>query len=212
MTVSESLHYSYTLPPGWERIDLRGDLPAQVDGLLSTIAEQVPRDSRARVRVALLPTLLESLREAAAGGAYDMVVPVPADAFMALSTFLVSPLKWPAGVDAVEALTAIAASDSTAELKDVAGLVALRTHSDVQRTDAAQPARIAGEAGLGVQAPEVPTSRRVQYFIGDPERPGDWITALFSIPALDTETGRQWVDAEVSIFDGVMSTVRFFDA
>lgn len=206
---NEPAHYSYLLPPGWVRVDLRGDLAPQVDAVLGAILEEVPRDDRTKLRVGLRPQLLSALEQAAAGGAYDMVVPVPHHGVVGMSTLVVSPLTWPPGVDAVEGLTALAASDPTAELKDVADLVALRIHSTVERSEAAQPTTVAGVAGLAADLPDVQRSRRIQYFVGDPDRPADWITVLFSIPAPDTEPGRQWVDAEVELFDGIMSTVRF---
>lgn len=202
-------HYAFLLPPGWVRIDLRGDLVAQVEMVIARHAERAPRDAVARLRSFATPRLLEAVRDAAASGALDLVVPVPRDGLEAMSTFVVVPLKWPDGIDAVEGITAIAATDPSAQLAEVAGLVALRTESTTSRPDAAQPATLAVEAGIG-DVPVVPSSRRVQYFIGDPERPDDWITVLFSIPLPDGEHAEQWAQAEAGVFDSIMSSVRFF--
>lgn len=202
-------HYSYVLPPGWVRVDLRGELPRQANEVMSILMAEVPPDQRTALKMGLRPRLVAALEAAAEGGAYDMVVPVPRGGVVGLSTMVLSPMRWPDGVGAVDALAALAASDSSAELKEVSELVALRIHSTVSRADDAQPSAVATAAGLTTTVPDVPTSVRVQYFIGDPERPDDWITVLFSMPGLDFEAGRQWVDAEVSLFDRIVSTLRF---
>lgn len=203
-------HYAFLLPPGWVRIDLRGDLAAQVEMVIARHAERTPRDAVARLRAFATPRLLAAVRDAAASGALDLVVPVPrGEGLEAMSTFVVVPLKWPDGIDAVEGITAIAATDPSAQLAEIAGLVALRTESTTARPDAAQPATLAAEAGIA-DVPTVPNSRRIQYFIGDPERPDDWITVLFSIPLPDGELAEQWAQAEAGVFDSIMSTLRFF--
>ena len=125
-----------------------------------------------------------------------------------MTTFVVVPLTWPDGIDAVEGISAIAATDPSAQLAEVAGLVALRTETTTARPDAAQPATLAAEAGIA-DVPVVPKSHRVQYFIGDPERPDDWITVLFSIPLPEGEQAEHWAQAEAEVFDSIMSSVRF---
>lgn len=207
-THAKPSHYWFLLPPGWVRIDLRGDLAAQVESVIERHAERAPRDAVARLRAFATPRLLAAVRSAAESDALDLVVPVPREGLEAMSTFVVVPLKWPAGIDAVEGITAIAATDPTAQLAEVAGLVALRTEATTARSDAAQPATLAAEAGIA-DVPVVQNSHRVQYFIGDPERPDDWITVLFSIPLPDGEQAAQWVQAEAQVFDSVMSSLRF---
>ena len=209
-STSKNQHFTYLLPPGWVRIDLRGDLEPQVEQVLTRHAERIPRDQQAKVRAFAGPRLLSGVREAAAGGAYDLVVPVPRQHYETISTFVVAPLAWPDGIDAIDGITAIAASDSSAQLAEIGGLVALRTQADVARADEGPVIQAARREGLEGDIPTVATSRRVQYFIGDPERPRDWITALFSIPLADNEQALEWVTAETELFDSVMKSLRFF--
>lgn len=201
-------HYGYLLPPGWFRFDLRSPLAPQIDDLMREWLDQVPRDQAARVRHGAAEQLAPALRQAADGGAFDLVVPGPSDNPPGLGSFVIAPLAWPDGVDAVEGLTAIAAADPSAALVEMHELLALRTEVFVERAAEADATVVSARTGLGVRLPVTGRSFRVQYFIGHPDRRGEWISVLFSIPVPEGQDGDDYVRAQAQVVDAIVTTFR----
>ncbi len=202
-------HVTVLLPPGWVRLSLTADVAVQAEALTDDYLASVPRDQRAHHRRLFVDQLASVAREAAAGGASDLFLPGPALRGAFRSTFVMAPLPIPEGVDAVEMLAAIAANDPSAKLLDLPGLVAMRIEGVAARGGIEQGQALARQVGIDDPLAGVTESRRVQYFIGDPDRPDDWVRALFSTPLADDEDGLRRADAEAELFDAIISSVRF---
>lgn len=209
MTTKPSGHVVLLLPPGWRRIDLHGDLGVQVDALVADYFKGAPRDKASHYASIVRPTLVRVVSEAAAGGASDLILPALTSDGAFRSTFVIAPMKFPDGVDPIEGLAAIAATDSSASLVDIHGLIALRIESTTTEFAGRQEAEQLAERA-GVSTDDIATrAHRVQYFIGDPARPNGWIRTLCSTPIPEGEDAERWTEVETELFDGIMTTVRF---
>lgn len=211
--------YNFVIPPGWLRLDLRGDVEPEARRFADVVLAEAPRDSVAAVRAAVVRQITELAQASKADGVLDLVLPVMSvDGSTANATFAV--VAFDTGeLDPVDVIAGIASRDASATLIEVADLVALRTEEEVTADpDAVRAAvvELATEAGAvpdpeGTPPTELPTmvSRRVRYYLGHPERPGDWIIAMMSAMQADTESSRKLTQTMVDLFDQVMLTVRF---
>ncbi len=212
-------HYSFVIPPGWLRLDLRGEVEPEARRFAEVALADAPRDSVAPARAAVTRRISELAREAKTDGVLDLVLPVMSvDGSTANATFAI--VAFDTGeLDPVEVIAGIASRDASATLIEVADLVALRTE-ETTGTDAeavrAAVVQLATDAGSlpdpeGTTPTELPqmVSRRVRYYLGHPERPGDWIIAMLSAMQADTDSSRALTQTMVELFDQVMLTVRF---
>lgn len=220
MVTSTEVRYEFVVPPGWTRLDLRRALPRQVDELMSSMLQDAPPDRRATAEPPLKSRFLSMLSDLAAGEVLDLVIPtvtfqgVTFPASFAFTRFVVPP-----GTDPIDVLTALAMTDSTAELRDIGELVALRTSSaESVNADAmaAQLTQAAVEAGLVVEpgnaqggAEREILSRRVRYIVGVPDDADGWIMVLFSALESEDAESNELVSALEALFDMVMSSMRF---
>lgn len=211
--------YSFILPPGWIRLDLRGDLRVEARKFAEVVLVDAPRDRAHGLKEALTTRVLALCEGARAQGVLDLVLPVPLVAGSSFdASFAVLPFD--AGeLDPVTIITGIAARDGSAQLVEVADLVALRT----EETEAVNPDGIrqavvdlSHDVGLadpadGTVEQALPTlvSRRVRYYLGHPERPDDWVLIVLSAVQTDAEHSKQLADVVVQLFDQIMLTVRF---
>lgn len=220
MVSSSDARYEFVVPPGWTRLDLRRALAPQVDELMGSMLEDAPADRRAAAEPALKSRLLSMLTDLAGGGVLDLVIPMVAyEGVTFPASFAFTRFAIPPGTDPIDVLTALAMTDSTADLREISDLVALRTSStEFVNADAvaAQLTLAAVEAGLVVERGHDPggaagaiLSRRVRYVVGVPEDRERWIMVLFS--ALETEDtdSIELVAGLEALFDTVMSSMRF---
>lgn len=159
-------------------------------------------------------------QDARDNGVLDLVLPATMIEGAPLSaSWAFLPMETPEANDPVELLAAIASQDASATLVDLQGLVALRISSRAQRSgDLLQEVVHQVASDLGETVSEVPEqeqavvwTERVQYFIGDPRRPENWIIVVFSATDAGDDESAALTAALVELFDEVMLTVRFPD-
>jgi hypothetical protein len=161
--------YSLVLPPGWRRIPLRAGtqkaIRAAVKEALATVPRDAPQDRIGPQRLELERRLQAVTQQARSKGGIDIYLPVgPVYAAPVAASFLVSELSLKAA--APPAVVAwIASEDDTWQPVPVDGADGLR----VERAVAADPAD-----------DSQPGSRRVDYVVPVPGRPGSWLVAAFS--------------------------------
>jgi|GEM_PF-1167874 len=211
--------YAFITPPGWLRLNLRGEPGPQAKRFAEVVMAGYPMDSSAAARASVVRSITELATSAKADGVLDLVLPVKVvDGSTANASFAVTAFDTDA-LDPLDVISGIAAQDSTAELIEVADLVALRTVAEeavdasAARAEIVAMARAAGgvDSPAGEPEPSLPelTSRRVRYFIGHPDRPGDWIIAMVSVVQADNPSSRQFSDTMIELFDQVILTFRF---
>lgn len=214
--------YTFVLPPGWFRIDLRKPMAAQVGELADMMLSQKPAGGNdQKLRLAMVNQLMRAAHAARSSKVLDLVLPVALIEGTALpASWAFMPLSVPGDGDPIEALAAIASQNPTAELIEVRDLVALRIRSRTPKateqldTVLDSMASDLGEGSVPVDGEGVGQlwTERVQYFLGHPQQPGNWIIVAASI----TDTGGDDHDvltpALVELFDEVVKTVRMPDA
>lgn len=211
--------YEFVLPPGWGRIDLRGDVVAQVASLVQAFVKEAPAERRAKARGPLRARLEHMAHELAGRGALDLVLPVQSIEGAVLSaSFVFLPFEVPPGEDAIEGLVALAATDASARLIEIRDLVALRTSVRIPirakelldnsadllaLMEPADREHIAESPGQGF------FSRRVQYIVGRPDRQDDWILVAFSTMEAPTPGSAELCTSLEALFDAIVKSVRF---
>jgi hypothetical protein len=211
--------YNFVIPPGWLRLDLRGELEPEVRRFADVLLVDAPRDRVAAARAALVRQITSLASAAKADGVLDLVLPVMSvDGSTANASFAVTAFDT-ADLDPVDVIAGIASTDASATLIEVADLVALRTEEAVASDPDAVRATViemATDAGAATDSPGTPepvlpelVSRRVRHYLGHPERPDDWIIAMLSVMQADTESSRNLSQTMVDLFDQVVLTMRF---
>ncbi|MBK8468272.1 MAG: hypothetical protein IPL45_00330 [Actinomycetales bacterium] len=220
--------FAVHVPPGWARLDLTGQLDAQVRGFVAAVLRGVPSDRAALVRPLVHESLSKVAADLASGGAVAMVMPVaPLDGLVASPTIVFMPLTVPEDQAPMDVLVAVAASDASASVVDVAGLVALRTistrdaHGDLAEALAQAEHLVAGSTeqepkeqgseadGTAEGAQLTATATRVRYLIGDPGDANRWVDVLFSVTHSSLPGGNQIGQAAVELFDAMMHSFRW---
>ncbi len=214
--------YTFILPPGWFRIDLRLPLAPQVLQLTDVVLDQEAAGSeRSRLRVALISQLTRVCEAARADQVLDLVLPAQRVEGAALPvSWAFTPLVTPEGTDPIELLAGIASRNESAALAEIRDLVALRIESRAPKS-----AQQFGEAlqSMTAELGEAPSltpdpgsvqlwTQRVQYFLGHPQRPGGWIVVAASITDTGGDDSEILTPALVELFDEVVKTVRFPNA
>ncbi|MDR0416554.1 MAG: hypothetical protein LBH76_04425 [Propionibacteriaceae bacterium] len=213
--------YDFILPPGWRRFHLRRPLGPQAESYAAqALAGRNLRDRGPLAQRQLAQRMSAMLTAAAERGVTDLALPVtPEQGGVSGASFVITPLSLPDDADPMEFLVALASRDDTAQLVEIRDLVALRT-ARRQPREIADPAgeimAAADDFGVGGLAAELAAElggrhydNRVQYFIGHPERPADWIMVAFSAGDDDSATSRELAEALVALFDQIMLSVRY---
>lgn len=215
-------NYTFILPPGWFRIDLRLPLAPQVQQLTDAVLDQESAGSeRSRLRVGLINQMTRACEAARADHVLDLVLPVGLVEGRTLPvSWAFMPLVTRDGTDPIELLAAIASRNESAALIEIRDLVALRIESrspksTAQLSEAVQS--IAVDLGESPSDTLVPDSvhlwtQRVQYFLGHPQRPDSWIVVAASITDTGGDDSEILTPALVELFDEVAKTVRFPNA
>ena len=192
--VRSAASYSIVLPPGWRRIPLRTGTEKAIRGVVREAVASLPRDAPPDKvgphRLELERRLTSMAQRARGKGGIDLYVPVgPVYRAPVAASFLVSELSLgPAGPASVAA--SMAAEDDTWQPVTLDGADGLR----VERTAGPAP-------GDGVEF----ASRRVDYVLPVPGRPGCWLAISFSTLGggdPDDEIARLLTE----LFDAIMST------
>ena len=174
MTRYEVGGYRLVLPPGWQRIPVRSGSAEAIrqilDERIAALPRNLPRDRVAKARAELKGRLRRQIAAARQASAVDLYLPVDLmHGALVGASFLVSegPYGAGAGLDAdpMMVVASLAAQGRGASMAAVGGVPAVRT----ERAAPADPAR---EIELG--------SRRVDYVVPVPRRPGRWLMVAFS--------------------------------
>ncbi len=202
MTGDEVGGYRLVLPPGWRRIPVRSgsaEVIRQIlDERIAALPRNLPRDRVAKARAELEGRLRRQIAAARQASAVDLYLPVDLmHGALVGASFLVSegPYGAGAGLDAdpMMVVASLAAQGGGASLAAVGGVPAVRT----ERAAPADPAR---EIELG--------SRRVDYVVPVPGRPGRWLMVAFSTVG-GGDPADEYADILVELFDAMMTTFRW---
>ncbi len=199
------------VPPDWVLVDLAGDVTGAVGQVVSGMARGLPAESARAVRTVATPHLEEMTRSLAEDGAFAvMMQAMSLDEVAVQPTMVVAPLPLAEGEDPVDALVALVASDPSASLMDLDDVVALRTETSEVLDRDLSPGMEALPADLAVKARQAAASldvmahrvaHRVHYLMGDPARPGSWVSLVASVQVPDDEIGVQLWEAYEPLFD-----------
>lgn len=208
---AEPTGYSLVLPPGWRQIPLDGHatdaVRELVDRAFADVPADVPPDTVAGLRRRMQGQLQRALTSAREGGGTELYLPTERMGDLAVpASFVAGEVRLdgeaarvtgegadPATVP-VRVLARLVAGDATARAVEVGGAPAVRT----ERTAAADR-----EQQLGVDA----GSRRIDYLIAVPGRPGRWLTMSCSV--LEVADAPEITELLVELFDAVMTTLRW---
>lgn len=210
-TLPEPAGYTLVLPPGWRQVPLDGTAGSVVrelvDRAFGDVPADVPPDTVAALRRTMEGRLLATLDEARHGGGTELYLPTERMGDLAVpASFVAGQVRLDAEAEAVAAdgvdpdevpvqvLARLLAADEAARPVEVDGAAALRT----ERRAAADV-----DQQLGVDA----GSRRVDYLIAVPGRPGRWLTVSCSV--LEVADAPDLVELLVELFDAVMTTFRW---
>ncbi len=216
--IVENRTYTFILPPGWFRVDLRKALAPQVRELTDLVlAQRSASGDSSKLRVALVSEMTRVTDAARSSRVLDLVLPVTLIEGTALPvSWAFMPLTVPDGADPIEMLAGIASRNDSALLTEVRELVALRIQSRKPKSTVLMDEVLEamssdlGEVVLSPDGggPQQLWVERVQYFIGDPSRPSSWIVAAASITDTGADDQEVLTPVLVELFDEVVKTVR----
>lgn len=195
--------YTLVLPPGWERIPLRGDTDDAIrriaDDAVRRIPDDIPRDKISLVRMELIKRLRATAREARQNAGLDLYLPVQEMHGLTLAaSFVVAEFSFDSVTEVDPALVAARLIADSGETEPVVVDDAMGVRTE----------RVAGpDAGREVEF----GSRRVDYVLSVPEDPERWVTVGFSTLA-DGDPRSEFADLLVELFDAVMTTFRWSGA
>jgi hypothetical protein len=211
--------FSLYVPPQFTRVDLTDD--AEIEASLSALVRSAPLTQQPVIRALVDEQLRPTLADLAARGVTTAILPSPMSPpspVRPVITVLPNPIR--EGISPVDALTALAATDGSAELVDVPGLLAVRTRASRDATETFL--KTYADATRGLEHVEVPadalsdvsdedsrlTSTRVTYFIGPEEHPDEWYLVNLGVENPGGLGGEALRDDVIAIFDAMMSTFR----
>ncbi|MDR1791470.1 MAG: hypothetical protein LBR20_07475 [Propionibacteriaceae bacterium] len=215
--------YEFFLPPGWIRLDLRGEVSDEAKRYASHLMAVVdaPKDRKARMRTKLTGQMVQQLSKAKEQGVLDMAVPVANEyAPYAHTSFAFRPLPLPKDEKPINFISYIASRDNSAQFIEMNELIALRTEKRVCHEDLDVQAELNQEMStLEVDPQQVVQiepgqklfSSQVQYYIGDPHKSDNWMMVVFSAADDGTEMMVEFSKHLTVLFDEIMKTVRFHD-
>jgi hypothetical protein len=208
---TEPAGYSLVLPPGWRQVPLDAHatdaVRELVDRAFADVPADVPPDTLAGMRRRMQGQLQRALTSAREGGGTALYLPTERMGDLAVpASFVAGEVRLDGeaaqvaedGADPAEVpvrvLARLVAADDAARAVEVDGAPAVRT----ERTAAADR-----EQQLGVDA----GSRRIDYLIAVPGRPGRWLTMSCSV--LEVTDAPEISELLVELFDAVMTTFRW---
>lgn len=152
------------LPTRWVRIDLAGDVDAQIDEFLAARLLTVPPRQRTALARTLEP-LRQGYRSLGDTAALMVASPVyPVDGRSAHPQLVFLPFDPPEGQTPLDAVLAVASTDASAALLDLPDVVALRTSSSVpipeQSVGSGTPGRDLDGGGAAADDAPVAVPRR----------------------------------------------------
>lgn len=220
MTAATTRRYRFLVPPGWVNLVLQKSGDAELFTYVDTVLANQPPERRAAMRGPVVARLRDMKKDLVSAGVSEVVLPVlDVDGWMPPASFAFAPWVPEGGEDPLGTLIGIAAQDASAQLLDIADLVALRTNE----TSAVDPGRLEGYGRDLLRDsrlfPEVPPasldpgsaySRRVVYYIGRADDADAWITATFSIVHAGDTRLEDLNEALVELFDTIMKSVRIW--
>ena len=219
------------MPPGWAHVDLAGDARMEIGQAVGRLVRQAPPARQPRVRetleAALVPRLL-SLSEEGVSFARFRLSSASSPLFPLVSVH-VGQVPLAGGEDSGESaamgrLLAIAGSDSTAELVDIAPLLAVRTVLratvepdalvlEVPALDESEKAAaeaLVREARTRWSDAERQLERSlVQYLVCDPDDPATVVTAQFAVEYPRSSEAIALARAEEELFDLCVRAMRW---
>lgn len=189
--------YSIVLPPGWHRIPLRSGTDRAIRGAVRAAFADLPRDAPqdkvGPYRLQMERQLARAARQARDKGGIDMYLPVgPVYQAPVAASFVVSELSL-GPANPAEVAVLLTAEDDAWKPVTADGADGVR----VERTAGPRP-----DDGIDFG------SRRVDYVVPVPGRPGRWLAIAFSTFGAG-DPGDRVAGLLTELFDAIMSTFRW---
>jgi hypothetical protein len=192
--------YTIVLPPGWERIPLRGGTNQTIKTILDdrfrSLPDKLPRDKLIQYRVEVEGRLRKTATQARNQGGIDLYLPVDFQHGGPLAaSFIVSQgsLGTTEPLDPAHLVTYLASESSADSAVTVDHAVGLRR----EQTAPPDPSQ---DLDYG--------SRRVDYIVAVPGQQDRWLFVTFSTLGGGDPDDR-YAKAMVQLFDAIMSTFRW---
>lgn len=205
----------YFLPEPWAAVDLTADLATQTRAVAERLVEPLTGPDRVRALGVISSLIDDQVAALVRVGARHLLIEADPVGGVRTGTFLAvfpgPPLK---GEDPLQALLAIASRTPGAVVLEAGALVVLRTIESQDRTAEIGDGIDAASRALGGGLPGLPegteaVTRRLTYYLVDPERPDSWLLVSGSVTTRDDEPGAALAQSLVAVCDAVVETVRF---
>jgi hypothetical protein len=137
----------------------------------------------------------------------------------------VTPIPSTVDADPLLVLQALAGSDPTAQLVDIDGLVAVRTHATADASaSAAEAQQLLDQVLADSDVPQVSVdasdlarpgeeltlvSSRVRYTMGDPDDREKWVDVQLAVDHPNTSEAEELAQDAIDLFDAFISTFRW---
>lgn len=218
--------FSLYLPPGWYRVDFSEDVDASIESFSSQLVRSTPLSRQPLVRKLIAENLDPRLREFANNGAACLLMPIGiGDANPIKPVVVITPFETPEDIDPLVVLQALVGHDGTAQLVDIEGLVAVRTHASADATEAAEAVQpVLDEILADPATPQIAidasdlvpagqelrmVSRRIHYTVGVPADRELWAMVQFAVDYPTTPEAEGLAEEQVEMFDALIKTFRW---
>lgn len=199
--MSDRIEFQMVRPPGWVHIPIDETSGSVIDAYARQAAKQALPDRRGIAENLLRDYLTSTIEQTAAAGGQDVFFPGELiDGSPVPMSIVVAKVTGPAASATrprMEALTAFSASDSSSELRQIAGEPAIRQVADLDAT--------VDEKGDLTS----PASRRVSYVLWSTGEKPELIMFTGSMVRLPDDDDGEFLGVLEFLFDTIMSTVRF---
>lgn len=196
------IDFELIVPDGWVQIPttpdatkLRGRTIEEV--IRHHLPDSLPRDKAGPWRKMLRKELTEATDEAARHGARSVLLPLKEfNGFRLPGSMLVTVLESEDETEDPEQLLASILADAGAD----------GTYLEIGGAPAVRAASVVDSGRIGRKAP----SRRVSYYVSNPDAPGVWGLLTFTV-LTDGDVDAEPVQAVVLLFDTIVGTLRWAD-
>lgn len=212
MKHSQAQLLDMAVPPGWHRIDTRGDRKSELDAAVARVTEGIDRDSAPALREKIrrkLAALLDEMDVEADNSVLSLLFPVARTAGIVLPvTVALATIPAPdASRPPIEVLVGASLSNPTAQPVPVADTVALRTHSirtlGPQATEQVADLADGDAGGVSIEA----FSLRTQYVFGWNEPTPEWYAVQCSAVLPSPELTSPLVQEFNGLFDVMVAGI-----
>ena len=216
--------FACLLPPWWGMVTMGAPVQTQVDQAVERmVPDSLGIDVRTH-RAGLRRSIRASVDEMASQGVHAWLYEAEdLDGLRTGASMAVLPMPEWEDTRPIDAVLALATQDATAEVvgEDDRVVVRFTSHSSLEEElraaanelpDAGQPVQVPDQDGA--QAPDLDSviararSADYLYFAGDPESDEDWVCAVVTVAATESELEGELMTVMVELFDLIVRSIR----